>query len=607
MKDNNRQSAAAGKLLLGMLLGMTVTFPSSGSINFLKSGGDAETLYAVWESVPGASRYEVSYIGADGRENVADMQLVRRYSDGVRVDIPGVAPGEYTLSVNALDAAGNSVDLGEAGGLAVRNHIREGFAFDGGNIPGAYNADGTLKEGGRVLYVSASTVNTVTLDVVKDKKGAVETCTGLAAILEKIGKGFEKRPLAVRFIGAVSDTDFEGLKDGNYLNLQGNNAGDRRFENVTIEGIGTDATLFGYGICLKRTHNVEVRNLGIMLFGDDAISMDTDNSNIWLHNIDFFYGRPGKDADQVKGDGSIDMKYRSTDITISHNHFFDSGKVMGCGGTTGEDENLRITFHHNWFDHADSRCPRLHYITAHIYNNYYDGVPVYCIGNTTESSAFVEANYFRNCKRPMMISGQGTDSYDTKTGTYTLKGTFSGQNGGMTKAYNNIFAGDIPRKLVYQTDHATQFDAYLVDSRDEQVPSTVVSVKGAWAYSNFDTAPGMYVSNPDDPSEVPAIVTSTAGRLHQGDFSWTFDNQVDDENHDVNLPLKDAVTGYRSMLVAIQGDDNFGQASITPVFAGDEGCEAEIYDMQGRPVDSGNLCPGIYVVKRGASVTLEKF
>ena len=570
------------------------------ALTFTSAGAGAESVYAVWEPVPGAVRYEASVCPEGAPEAAADMQLVRRYPDGFRVDIPGLAAGAYSLRIVARSADGTLLDEGVTDAVVTWPHVREGFAFAGGTVPGAYDADGVLKEGADVLYVSARTVNTVTLDVVKDKKGNRATQTGLAAILEAIGKGFHKTPLAVRIVGTVADTDFEGLKDGNYINLQGNNNTDRRLENVTVEGIGTDATLYGYGICLKRTHAIEVRNLAIMLFGDDAISMDTDNSGIWLHNIDFFYGRPGRDADQVKGDGSIDMKYRSTDITISFNHFFDSGKVMGCGGTTGEDENLRITFHHNWFDHADSRCPRLHYTTAHVYNNYYDGVPVYCIGNTTESSAFVESNYFRNCKRPLMISGQGTDAYDPKTGTYTLKGTFSGQAGGMTKAFDNIFAGNTP-KLVWHTEHPTQFDAYLASSRDERVPESIVSVKGSWAYSNFDTDATMYASVPDAAADVPAIVTSRAGRVDGGDFKWTFDNAVDDEDHEVNRPLKEAVTAYAGRMIAMQGEDGFGESALTSVQAPVCG-EVRMFDLNGRRLDPDSDLRGVVIVCDGEGV-----
>lgn len=572
------------------------------AITVTSAGGWLETAYAVWQPVEGATRYEVSYTGGGMENRVIDASLVRKYADGIRADVPGLKSGEYTLKIVALDADGKEMETAVTPAVSVLPHNREGFAFNGGNVPGAYKADGTPKEGARIIYVSTATVNAVTCNVVTDSKGKTTLATGLAAILSAYGKGYDKTPLIIRVTGTVADSEFEGLKDGNYINMQGSNNTTRLIENITLEGIGTDAVLYGYGVCLKRAHNIEIRNVGIMLFGDDAISMDTDNTNIWLHNIDFFYGRPGRDADQVKGDGSIDMKYNSSQITISYNHFFDSGKVMGCGGTTGEKSTLLITFHHNWFDHADSRCPRLHYTTAHVYNNYYDGVPVYCIGNTTESSAFVEGNYFRNCKRPMMISGQGTDSYDEKTGTYTLKGTFSGQDGGMTKAYNNVFDGNSP-KIVYQTQHATQFDAYLVGSRDGRVPETVASVKGNWAYSNFDTAEGMYASVPDAPEDVPAKVTGYAGRMDGGDLKWTFDNSVDDENHEVNTALKDAIAKYAGGLVEIQGDKGFatGIASVTAAAQ-----KKTVYGINGRMIGSANdmrsLPEGIYIIRTGKSV-----
>lgn len=57
-----------------------------------------------------------------------------------------------------------------------------------------------------------------------------------------------------------------------------------------------------------------------MLFVDDGISMDSQNENIWVHHCDFFYGKPGSDDDQVKGDGTVDMKYDTSFVTLSYNH-----------------------------------------------------------------------------------------------------------------------------------------------------------------------------------------------------------------------------------------------------------------------------------------------
>ena len=79
-----------------------------------------------------------------------------------------------------------------------------------------------------------------------------------------------------------------------------------------------------------------------------------------------------------------------------------------------------ITYHHNWFDHSDSRHARVRTMSVHMYNNYYDGNAKYGAGSTMGSSLFIQNNYFRNCKNPMLSSNQGTDALG--------EGTFSGEN-----------------------------------------------------------------------------------------------------------------------------------------------------------------------------------
>ena len=536
--------------LILSLFAVMANLYATDAISVIRQKGWLETAMLQWTPVEGAAKYSVSYSG-EGVSGNADDMLIRTYPDYVRCDIPGLKAGAYTLTVKALDDKGNELAVSAAQSVTVMAHNREGYAFTEGVVPGGYNMDGTPKANARIIYVTANTANTVTCEVSDGKN--VNTYTGLASIISACGKDKTHTPLIVRIVGTVKNTDINGLKDGNYLNFEGKNATDCSIESVTLEGIGDDAALYGYGVCFKRSRGLEVRNLGIMLFGDDAVSMDTDNYHNWIHNCDFFYGKPGPDADQVKGDGSIDMKYRSTLTTISYNHFFDSGKVMGCGGATKEqDGNLLITFHHNWFDHCDSRCPRLNHTTAHIYNNYYDGNATYGIGCTEVSNAFIECNYFRNLQRPMMIAGQGTDYIYASDPN---KGTFSSQPGGMSKAYNNkIENTTVELRLSFQTDDAQEFDAWLVENRGDKVPETVSAKKGGHIYDNFDTAEGMYVSNPDNPDDVAAIVTGNAGRMDGGDIKWTFDNSVDDTNHDINEGLKSEISSYVTSVVSIQGD-----------------------------------------------------
>jgi pectate lyase len=525
-----------------VLLASTQIWAQAVTIN--ESVGWLESAFVKWAPVSGANSYNVYYTGGGQTNKKIDTQLIRSYGTYFRADVPGLSAGTYALKVvPVINGSENASAASTTASLTVKSHVREGFAFSNSVNPGAYNGDGTPKSGAKIIYITAATANTVTTDVRNDKGVAVST-TGLMNILAARGKGFDKTPLIIRMIGLVKESQITGLQGGNFVAFTGANTTDRKIENITFEGIGEDATASGYGFFTKRSNSIEIRNLGIMLFGDDGVSMEADNSHIWVHNNDFFYGKPGSDVDQVKGDGSVDMKYNTSYITVSFNHFWDSGKSTFAGGAT-ESNTIYFTYHHNWFDHSDSRHPRLSHATVHVYNNYYDGNAGMGLLNTGLTSAFVEANYYRNCPYPMMINMQGTNYEIWPDGA---------QNGGMTKAYNNKMEG--VKKLIYQTVRPTDFDAYLVSSRNEQIPGTVVSRKGGNTYSNFDTASTMYAYIPDSPDNVQSVVTAYAGRIQGGDLKWVFNNSVDDASSSINIPLKNALTSYTSKLVSIQDGTN---------------------------------------------------
>ena len=104
------------------------------------------------------------------------------------------------------------------------------------------------------------------------------------------------------------------------MQIKGKNAYSNLY--ITLEGIGDDATIRGFGFLLRNAANVELRNFAIMRCMDDCVSLDTDNKYIWVHNLDLFYGQKGSDADQVKGDGTTDVKGDSQYITFAYNHYF---------------------------------------------------------------------------------------------------------------------------------------------------------------------------------------------------------------------------------------------------------------------------------------------
>ncbi|HQG68191.1 MAG TPA: T9SS type A sorting domain-containing protein, partial [Paludibacteraceae bacterium] len=324
----------------------------------------------------------------------------------------------------------------------------------------------------------------------------------------------------------------------------------------------------GWGLRIKNASNIEVRNIGFMNCNSDEgddIGLQQDNDHIWVHNCDLFYGQAGSDADQIKGDGALDCK-KSTYVTFSYNHFWDCGKCNLLGLSEGTTSGLFITYHHNWYDHSDSRHPRVRYYSAHVYNNYYDGNAKYGVGVTTAASVFVEGNYFRNCKYPMLISKQGTDIYQSS-------GTFSGEDGGIIKAFNNYMTGQNRFVAYGSSDFANStvdFDAYVVASRSETVPSTVKTKQGSNTYNNFDTdASVMYQYTADTPEQAKEKVMQYAGRVNGGDLKWTFNNAVDDASYDVNTGLKAALTNYSTSLVAVQGESSSSGSSQTLTVTGD--------------------------------------
>lgn len=583
------------------------------SVTLNSSGGWLESAFVKWQAVAGADSYNVYYSGEGVTNKKIDTQLIRNYGSYFRADVVGLKAGTYTLKVTAVTGGveGESV---ETAALTVRAHDRTGFAFSNGRVPGAYKADGTPKENAVVIYITEKTKNTVSLTVT----GAnANPCVGLQAILDGFKKGKDTRPLIVRLVGQITDPAY--MLGGDIVIENNNNAA----SYITFEGIGEDAVADGWGIRVKNASNIEIRNLGTMNCNSDEgdnIGLQQDNDYIWVHNCDLFYGNAGSDADQIKGDGAMDCK-KSTYVSFSYNHFWDSGKSNLLGLSEGLSADLLITYHHNWYDHSDSRHPRVRFYSAHVYNNYYDGNAKYGIGATEGASVFAEANYFRNCKYPMLTSMQGTDVWDEtkQANDYTNMPTFSNENGGTIKAYNNYMSGQrrfVPYGAAGYLNSTVDFDAYVASTRSEQITSSIVSNYGKNTYNNFDTnALVMYAYTPDSPEAAKENVMLYAGRMNGGDLKWTFNNAVDDASYTVNTGLKAALTNYKTTLVAVQGETPDAEnsqtltspANINQTVASGTAISPIVFTWGGDATDAtvtGLPASGIDVVKDVAAKTI---
>ena len=526
-------------------------------VNITEAKGWLESAYVKFDLYDNIQKYNVYVKGGQYAEyTVIDNELVRNYGTYGRADVVGLQAGtNYRLKVVPVNGDGTELTAfaSETEVLEVKNYSREGFAFKDGYEPGAYKADGTLKANAKVLYITKNTAKTVKTKVKTGSKDTdVKEITGFQAILDAYQKGYDTTPIAFRLIGLIEKDDLDGISSSEEgIQIKGKNKDSEM--PFTIEGIGDDATVRGFGFLVRNSKGVEFRNFAVMRCMDDGISLDTDNSNIWIHHTDQFYGKHGS-GDHAKGDGAIDVKSDSKYVTVSYNRFWDTGKSNMFGMKSESGPNY-ISYDHNWFDHSDSRHPRVRTMSVHVWNNYFDNVAKYGVGATSGSSVFVENNYFLKTKKPILSSQQGTDANGS--------GTFSEENGGMIKAFGNYFDSTCKNFKYYTQKNAgaTGYDAYETSTRDEQVPATEVTKVGGTPYNNFDTdASLMYTYNAVAAEEVPALVTGYygAGRMNHGDFTYTFPDNVgsDDTDSAYDTTLGSLLDNYKTTLVGIFGEED---------------------------------------------------
>lgn len=549
----------------------------NATVKIVKSEGWLNSAYVVFEQISGA-KYSVK---VDGTE--IDNELIRFYDtytyyekeedastlavtwtkntldNVVRADALGLTAGSHTITVSANGGEESSATM------TVLDNDRSGFAFADGAVPGAYNLDGTLKDGAVVIYLTEENKTTVKATI-----GGKEY-TGIADITQAVKtKNTETTPVDIRIIGKLTLPELS-CKDMNSAYA----LGVKEASYVTIEGVGDDATMAA-GVAAFTCENIEIKNLGLMKWGGgkdgDGVSLKK-TLHAWVHNNDFFYGDAGSDADQVKGDGSMDLKDNSQYVTISYNHFWDSGKMSLCGMKSESGPNY-ITYHHNWFDHSDSRHPRVRTMTVHVYNNYFDGNAKYGIGVTSGGNIFAEGNFFRNAHDPMMISKQGTDASGS--------GTFSGEQGGQIKAYDNKFVQNntngvkfqfITNKYDYTNDRElgeyrewtetvgtqnsdgtwTIYDSSVTDTTDTIAENSLIAIedaakKGAY-YQVSKGKTGFYIDVPANVSKVIVKAkcgstgkTGTSNMLSVNGTKVSMDLAADYNEYEVSVNVSAAST-----------------------------------------------------------------
>ncbi len=307
--------------------------------------------------------------------------------------------------------------------------------------------------------------------------------------------------------------------------------------DASIIGVGQDAIITGYGLNLYRAVNIIIRNIKFASWGDDAISVDaSDDQNkghhIWVDHCTFTYEPPPGYPAGTTPDGSLDITHTAAYVTVSWCHFYktDKNSLVGHSDSNTSDVDIKVTYHHNYFDSTAQRNPRVRFGKVHAFNNYYRKNTIYSVSSNTGADVVVEGNYFLDCPIP------------------TESGRDGGPQGDIIE-YNNIFVNCGIPEVVGTAFDPTTYYSYTVDD-----PSTIPAMVSKYAGS------GKYDFSPNPPSTSKTLnITALIEGFYDGS------NMVSDT---VTVALHNSTTPYalvESQKVVLsnsgQGTANFNTIS----------------------------------------------
>ena len=507
-------------LLLSCMSALTLTSAAAGAEGISYAEGWYESAFAEWSGVSGADGYNAYIAKVGASYTKIDSELVRKYGDGFRVDAVGLSAGQYTIKIVPTSSG---KELGEktmiTDTLTVSAYDRSGYAhFNYTSGVGAYNDDGTLKKNAIVLYVTEETKNTVS---VTSKDGT--TVKGIGNILNSVGQdvgggknskggkantnsdiirklALDGTPLVVRIIGNVTLPDgltaYDSVDFGGSVGDNGAMARMSGGKDITIEGIGSDAVMNGWGlhfICQSSDYtsgigkSFEVRNISFMNVPEDCVGMEGQQSNstlsapverCWIHHCNFYapvISNPAE-SDKDGGDGACDFK-RGQYFTNSY-CYYDGYHKTNLVGSSDDSLQYNITYHHNYWKDCESRGPLARQANIHMYNNIFENQTSYCMSLRANTYIFSEYNLFLKSKNVV----------DDKTG-------------GVCKSYNNSFtacsfgSGNLEivtdkTQTVSSNNKYANFDTnsslsyipsgdYILEESIEEMKATVLTEAGA--------------------------------------------------------------------------------------------------------------------------------
>ena len=310
--------------------------------------------------------------------------------------------------------------------------------------------------------------------------------------------------------------------------------------NITIEGIGSDASINQLGFTFKRCNSIEIRNITFNDYTEDAVGFegnndtDIDYGNYWLHNCTFNEGLNNWDVcpenDKADGDGSSDIK-RCHNVTIDYVRYNGCHKtnLIGSGDSIHQ---YNITLHHNYYYKCSQRMPLVRQANIHMYNNYYYGSTSYSCSVRANAFAFIEGCYFE----------RGLNPYEVKTSTtYTSTAV---------KSYNNVFS-NVTRKSGYKSGNN-------VSSRTTTVSGNCTPTLDDTDYTNFDTNSSLfYYDSVNKVSDVEHLTNAQTAKAECKIYSGVARDEITIITYTVSFVLNGGSCDYlgnTTSIIVIAGD-----------------------------------------------------
>lgn len=256
-----------------------------------------------------AYSYDVYYKKSSESEFIKlDDELIIEGEDETKCYILGISSGEYSVKVEFSGKVTEDIGSFTANNIAVYAQDRSGYAhFGASEGVGAYNNDGTLKEGTKVIYVTNENKNTVTCEI------GGTTYTGLVNILQAQYKS--DTPMLVRIIGKITTNQWNEKNVEPRL-ADNSNATDDFFENtfsteygenlanliVKMKGNGGGAKTYNYRTTPEGLTDVRETNGGtktVNYKGSDFPSM----KGMLVYDDDSYYNML-----EVKGSKNITVE-----------------------------------------------------------------------------------------------------------------------------------------------------------------------------------------------------------------------------------------------------------------------------------------------------------